>query len=110
MKDLFEDLKRHNSDMEENKRKTRILRNGVFTECEWQECCVGDIIKVTQNEYFPCDVFILNTSESKMNCFIETKNLDGETNMKFKTANKDIGKIFKNEEDVIFAVLNYFSL
>ena len=36
-----------------------------------------------------------------VNCFIETKNLDGETNMKFKSANKTVGKLFKNPEDVV---------
>ena len=39
-------------------------------------------MKISENEYFPADVVILNTSEKKGACFIETKNLDGETNLK----------------------------
>lgn len=31
-------------------------------------------------------MLILNTSEKKGICFIETKNLDGETNLKHKSA------------------------
>lgn len=65
MKDLFEDLKRHRSDKEENTRKIEVLRKGSFKSCEWQSIRVGEIVKVKKNEYFPCDVLILNSSEFK---------------------------------------------
>lgn len=45
---------------------------------------VGDLLKLSKNEYAPADMLILNTSEKKGVCFIETKNLDGETNLKHK--------------------------
>jgi P-type E1-E2 ATPase len=48
----------------------------------WSELRVGDLIKVEKNEFFPCDVLLVNTSEPKGVCYIETKNLDGETNLK----------------------------
>lgn len=37
-----------------------------------------------ENEYFPCDVMLLKSSEKKGVAYIETKNLDGETNLKHK--------------------------
>ena len=37
-----------------------------------------------KNEYFPCDMVILATSDKKGRCYIETKNLDGETNKKIR--------------------------
>ena len=43
-------------------------------------------MKIEENNYFPADILILNTSEKKGVCFIETKNLDGETNLKAKNA------------------------
>lgn len=43
-------------------------------------------MKISENEYLPADVMILNTSEKKGACFIETKNLDGETNLKIKNS------------------------
>lgn len=46
----------------------------------------------------PADILILSTSEPNGICYIETKNLDGETNLKPKNANKDIGKIFQASE------------
>ena len=49
------------------------------------------------------------SSESKGSCFIETKNLDGETNLKHKNACKEIAKEINNEKDVnLFSFLNYY--
>lgn len=33
-------------------------------------------------------------------CFVETKNLDGESNLKMKTAAKEMNRIYKEEADV----------
>jgi Cation transport ATPase len=38
----------------------------------------------------PCDILLLNTGLPKGVCYVETKNLDGETNLKIKNAHKDI--------------------
>ena len=38
----------------------------------------------------PCDLLILKSSDENGVCYVETKNLDGETNLKIKLANKDI--------------------
>lgn len=42
---------------------------------------------------------MLNTSDSKGICYIETKNLDGETNLKHKSANKDSQVHFEDEKN-----------
>jgi len=44
------------------------------------------VVKIKQNEFFPADIILLNSSASKGICYIETKNLDGETNLKHKQA------------------------
>ncbi|CAG9326660.1 unnamed protein product [Blepharisma stoltei] len=89
IKDLVEDLKRKRSDKEENVRQTHIRVGRDWRKVTWQEVRVGDIIRVKKDEYFPADIILLNTSDAKGICYIETKNLDGETNLKHKSASKD---------------------
>lgn len=55
--------------------------------------------KIHQNEFLPCDVILLSSSESKGTCYIETKNLDGETNLKQKSVNKEFLSYFEEEKD-----------
>ncbi|CDK28965.1 unnamed protein product [Kuraishia capsulata CBS 1993] len=52
----------------------------------WKDVCVGDVIRVRNNEEIPADAVILATSNAESDCYVETKNLDGETNLKHKKA------------------------
>uniref|UniRef100_A0A670ZTY2 Phospholipid-transporting ATPase n=1 Tax=Pseudonaja textilis TaxID=8673 RepID=A0A670ZTY2_PSETE len=45
---------------------------------------VGEIVKVTNGEHLPADLISLSTSEPQAMCYIETSNLDGETNLKIR--------------------------
>ena len=45
------------------------------------------------NDPVPADILIVATSEPENLCFVETKNLDGETNMKVKKGIKELAHI-----------------
>jgi len=65
----------------------------------WKKLEVGDVILLKENDQIPADVVVLATSDSDGLCFVETKNLDGETNLKPRKSLKGTAGI-ANEEDV----------
>jgi phospholipid-translocating ATPase len=56
--------------------------NPHWKETYWEDLRVGDFVKISDNEPFPADILICSTSEDENVAFVETKNLDGETNLK----------------------------
>ncbi|XP_033111210.1 phospholipid-transporting ATPase IB-like [Anneissia japonica] len=84
VKEIIEDFKRHNADVEVNNRKVQVYRGQKWMKRAWQDVCVGDIVKVERDEVFPADLILLASSEPQAMCYIETANLDGETNLKIR--------------------------
>ncbi|EGR27787.1 phospholipid-translocating p-type flippase family protein, putative [Ichthyophthirius multifiliis] len=102
MKDFFEDYKRMQSDKTENNMKIEVYNKEkkTFEFMSWQELHPGHIIKVRRDKYLPADTVLLFSSEQKGVCYIETKNLDGETNLDLKFADQRIHKHIRSEENL----------
>jgi phospholipid-transporting ATPase len=100
-KDALEDWRRHKSDRAENERATLRISDKTSGKKEgmWSTVEVGDYIIVQQNEYVPADLILLTSANADGQAFIETANLDGETNLKTKQAADNIfSAIGYNEE------------
>lgn len=108
IKDILEDYSRHKADAEENNSKCRVVKKThtqgghkeviEFRDSHWSDIKVGNIVKVMENQAFPCDVVMINTALAKGVCYVETKNLDGETNLKQKTSAEKLVALGENDD------------
>jgi magnesium-transporting ATPase (P-type) len=102
IKDFIEDLQRNRSDERENKSKCIHLEKNITNKVHWETLNPGDIVKVKKDEYFPADLVLLYSPNKAGVAYVETKNLDGETNLKYKDSVKmtyNIIKQFENESE-----------
>lgn len=64
-----------------------------WKETFWEDITVGDFVKIQDNEAIPADIVICSTSEDDNVAFVETKNLDGETNLKSRRGVDGLGRL-----------------
>lgn len=89
---ILDDTKRHEADKEANGSIARRYNSETkeFVDVKWYELAVGDFVMVRSRESIPADMVILGVSEKtdipQGLCYVETKSLDGETNLKLRKA------------------------
>ena len=95
VKEISEDIKRANADKELNNTRVLVLdpNTGEFVLRKWVKVQVGDVVQVLNEEPFPADLVLISSSEPEGLCYIETANLDGETNLKIKQAKTETSKL-----------------
>ncbi|CAD6205123.1 unnamed protein product [Miscanthus lutarioriparius] len=86
IKEAFEDWKRFQNDMSINNAHVDVLQGKCWESTPWKRLQVGDIVRIKQDGYFPADLLFLSSTNLDGVCYIETANLDGETNLKIRKA------------------------
>uniref|UniRef100_A0A8C4R0D3 Phospholipid-transporting ATPase n=1 Tax=Eptatretus burgeri TaxID=7764 RepID=A0A8C4R0D3_EPTBU len=85
VKQGYEDWCRHKTDNVMNNEPVHVLRGPQVCTEKSRDIQVGDIVRVEQDETFPCDLVLLSSDRQGL-CHLTTASLDGETNLKTRTA------------------------
>ncbi|XP_010938029.2 phospholipid-transporting ATPase 1 isoform X1 [Elaeis guineensis] len=95
IKDGYEDWRRHRSDRKENNREALVLQSGHFRRKKWKKIRVGEVVKIHGDETIPCDMVLLGTSDPNGIAYIQTMNLDGESNLKTRYARQETASMVR---------------
>lgn len=94
----YEDFNRLRADHKANNKKYMVLQtDGTKKECRSRDLLAGDIVYLEKNSTLPADVLLLKTALEESLCFVETAQLDGESNLKQLKAIKETNNM--KEED-----------
>ncbi|EGG15352.1 transmembrane protein [Cavenderia fasciculata] len=84
IKEALEDYGRYQSDQKNNREVYNIVKNGQLLPIYSKDLRVGDIVKISNTQRFPADMVLLASTNEEGLCYVETSNLDGETNLKVR--------------------------
>lgn len=98
IKDGYEDWRRHRSDRNENNREALVFLSGQFKAKKWKKIRTGEVVKIRVDETIPCDMVLLGTSDPSGIAYVQTMNLDGESNLKTRYARQETAVVVFEEE------------
>ena len=83
--EIKDDCFRHKQDRLVNlERMASVVAGGEVKHVRWKDVRVGQLVLVRDKEEIPADLVLLSSNKMEGICYVETSNIDGETNLKLK--------------------------
>jgi phospholipid-translocating ATPase len=82
VKEAVDDIGRAREDRIANERPYEVFRDSLRVRVPAQEIRVGDIVLLPENSEVPCDLLLLSSSTKTGTVYLQTANLDGESDLK----------------------------
>ena len=100
IREIIEDLSRHNYDNLNNGEEVIVLRENKFVKAMSSTLRHGEIILLYENKSIPADMILIDSGFSEGTCYVETSSLDGEKTLKLKISNKYTQGFISNDINV----------
>lgn len=76
-----------------------------YVKVKWRDVRVGDLVHLSNNEAVPADMVLLHSSNPMGICYLDTCNLDGETNLKQRI----VAPGFREKVIIVFKFIKFRS-
>ena len=81
-----------------NVQEVEVLKGNNWQWIRWSKLKVGDVARVRNDALFPADLVLISSSEPNAMAYIETSNLDGETNLKVRQGLNHTSKLLDTKD------------
>jgi len=102
LKDGLEDRERHVADHRENSGLITVLgKDGEYEHISRESLRVGEIVLVHNKAQFPADIIVVACEDLDGQCYVETANIDGETNLKVRKVPQQLVDLGLNSQNKV---------
>ena len=104
IKEILEDMEKHKADNIQNGREVDVFDTSTkqWIRTKWSKLRCGQLVRIKNREFIPADIVLVGSSDQVNNgVFINTKSLDGETDLKIREVPDALIKTY--EDDATYA-------